>query len=141
MTLQTIASDPRKLTTLIATNLVVLAVHAASHSALSVALSDFQSLFVLLAMIIGPIIAVPLLFIRLRAGLWLLLVSMLSSFIFGFVYHLILPGVDNIFTVPPGDWKIVFQATTVLLGILEATGTLLLSLGLLKRRTTKVSGP
>ena len=139
MTLRTIASDPRKLTILVAANLAVLAVHAAAHSMLNVVLSDFQSLFVLLAMIIAPVVAVPLLFIRRRAGLLLLFLSMLSSFIFGFVYHLILPGVDNIFTVPAGDWKIVFQITTVFLGVLEAGGALFPALRLLKFRTLKIS--
>jgi len=138
MNLQTIARDPRKLTILIAANLVVLALHAASHSILGVVLSDFQSLFVLVALIIAPIIAVPLLYTRLRTGLWLLLVSMLSSFIFGFTYHIILPGVDNIFAVPSGDWKIVFQGTTVFLGLLEAVGTFLSALGLLRLRTVKI---
>ena len=139
MNLQTIASNPRKLTILIAANLAILATHAAAHSMLNVVLSDFQSLFVLVAMTIAPIITVPLLFTRRRAGLWLLLFSMLSSFIFGFAYHLILPGVDNIFTVPSGDWKLVFQVTTVLLGVLEAVGVLLPAQGLLKFRTVKIS--
>ena len=139
MNLRTIASSPRKLTILVAANLAILAVHAAAHSMLNVVLSDFQSLFVLVAMIIAPIIVVPLLFTRPRAGMWLLLVSMLLSFIFGFVYHLILPGVDNIFTVPAGDWKIIFQITTVLLGVLEAAGALLPALGLLTFRTVKIS--
>ena len=139
MNLATIASDPRKLTILVAANLAVLAVHAAAHSMLNVVLSDLQSLFVLVAMIIAPIFAVPLLSTRRGAGMWLLLVSMLSSFTFGFVYHLILPGVDNIFTVPAGDWKIVFQFTTALLGVLEAAGALLPAVGLLKFRTVKIS--
>ncbi|HZY93764.1 MAG TPA: hypothetical protein VFE98_02760 [Candidatus Bathyarchaeia archaeon] len=77
MSIQAIANEPRKLTVVVAANLAVLGVHATAHSILGVVLSDFQSLFVLLAMIIGPIVAVPLLFTHLRVGLWLLLLSML----------------------------------------------------------------
>ena len=61
-----------------------------------------------------------------RAGAWLLLVSMLGSLLFGLVYHVLLPGSDNIFTVimhePLLDGAVFFTSTAVLLVIVDGVG-------------------
>jgi len=139
LNLRTIASNSRTLSLIVLAHFVLLGIHAAAHSVLGVVLSDFQSVFVVVAMIVGPIIAVVLLYTtHRRAGMSVLLVSMLSSFVFGLFSHFLISGVDNILTVPAGDWRVVFQITTVLLGIVEAVGTLLPAIALLKTSTRQL---
>ena len=136
LNLRALASERRALSIIVLAHFVLLGVHAAAHSMLGVALSDFQSIFVVMAMIVGPVIAVILLYTtHRRVGLALLLASMLSSFIFGLLSHFIISGVDNVLTVPAGDWRFVFQITTVLLGIVEGVGTFLPATALLRNST------
>jgi hypothetical protein len=131
--LKTIASSSRTLSIVVLAHFVLLGIHAAAHSILSVVLSGFQSAFVVVAMVVAPIAAAVLLYTsHRRAGMSLLLASMLSSFMFGLFSHFIISGVDNILTVPAGDWRPVFQITTVLLGIVEAVGVLLPAIALLR---------
>jgi hypothetical protein len=136
MNLNNIANDSKVLSIIVLVHFVLLGIHAAAHSILGVVLSDFQSIFVVIAMIAGPIIAVILLYTTHRCiGMSLLLATMLSSFIFGLFSHFIIPGIDNVLTIPAGDWKPVFQVTTVLLGIVEAAGTILPAIALLRNST------
>lgn len=60
-----------------------------------------------------------------RGGAWLLLVSMLGSLLFGLVYHVILPGSDNIFSVmnDPSWGGVVFTSTAIILVIVDGVGT------------------
>ncbi len=70
LNLRTIASNSRTLSLVVLAHFVLLGIHAAAHSMLAVVLSDFQSIIVVLAMIVGPIIAVVLLYTtHRRAGL------------------------------------------------------------------------
>jgi hypothetical protein len=131
--LKTIASSSRTLSIIVLSHFVLLGIHATAHSILNVVLSDFQSAFVVVAMILSPIVAIVLLHTtHRRAGMALLLASMLSSFIFGLFSHFIFSGIDNILTIPAGEWRPIFQITTVLLGIVEAIGTLLPAIALLR---------
>jgi hypothetical protein len=139
LNLRTIATNSRTLSLIVLAHFVLLGIHAAAHSMLGVVLSDLQSIIVVLAMIVGPIVAVVLLYTtHRRAGISLLLAAMLSSFIFGLFSHFLIPGIDNILTIPTGDWRIVFQITTVLLGIVEAVGALLPAVALLKTSTRQL---
>ena len=138
MSLKTAASEPRTLSIIVLAHFVLLGVHAAAHSMLGVVLSDFQSIFVVVAMIVAPIVSVILLYANhRRGGMSLLLASMLSSFIFGLVSHFIIPGVDNILMIPAGDWRATFQVTTVLLGMVEGVGSLLPAMALLRSSERK----
>jgi hypothetical protein len=48
-------------------------------------------------------------------GAILLVGSMLGSFIFGVIYHIIIPSSDNIFTANNDLWGLLFQFTAILL--------------------------
>ena len=103
----------------------VAGLHAVAHGALGIALNLFQGAFVLGVIIAAPSAAVILLATRHAGwGALLLVVSMLASLVFGIVYHVLLPGADNMFEVGQGGWAILFQTTGPALSILEALGAL-----------------
>src|SRR5689334_11186878 len=129
---------PRFVLYLVIGHSVILGLHAAAHNVLGVQLTDFQMLFVTVAMIVVPVLAAILVWTRFQlVGSWLLLLGMLASFIFGFLSHFILSGVDNVFTVPSGDWRPVFQITTVLLGVMEIVSILLVARALTANRRAR----
>jgi hypothetical protein len=84
-----------------------------------------------LVTLVAPIVAViMLLFLNkpkiLLGGAWLLLVSMLGSLLFGLVYHMLLLGSDNIFSVTMHNFSwdsVVFISTAILLVIVDGVGT------------------
>jgi hypothetical protein len=111
-------------TTVVLVHFVLLGIHATTHSELGVGLSIFQSLFVIIVITLAPVVAAVLLWTSFRrTGAWLLLISMLASLVFGFSYHFAIPGSDNAFTMPASQWGLLFQITTVLLGVMEGVGT------------------
>ncbi len=103
----------------------VAGLHAVAHGVLQIALTPFQAAFVAGVVILAPAVAVVLLITRHAPwGALLLLASMLASLIFGIVYHVLLPGPDNMFEVGQGGWAIVFQTAGPALSVLEALGAL-----------------
>jgi hypothetical protein len=111
-------------------HIIITGVHGIAHQQLGVSISDFQSGYVFLVTLAAPIAAaVMLLFLNKpkiqRGGAWLLLVSMLGSLLFGLVYHVLLPGSDNIFMVMHNSSldSVVFTSTAILLVIVDGVGT------------------
>ena len=61
-------------------HLIVTLIHGQAHTRLGVGLSDWQNVYVLAVIVVAPLVAFALSFTRYaRAGLWLLLASMLGS--------------------------------------------------------------
>ena len=103
----------------------VAGLHSVAHGALAIALTQFQGVFVAGIIIAAPAVAAVLLITRHAGwGALLLVVSMVVSLVFGIVYHVLLPGADNMFEVGQGGWAILFQTTGPALSILEALGAL-----------------
>ena len=104
-------------------HLIVTVLHGQAHTSLGVGLSDWQNVYVLAVIVVAPLVALALSFTRYaRAGLWLLLASMLGSFIFGLCYHYIIISPDHVAHLPAGDARGLFRFTAVLLLITEAFG-------------------
>jgi hypothetical protein len=117
--------------------LVVLAhtlvngLHAIAHQQAEIGISDLQSAYVFLVIFVAPIAAAVMLSFNRpkkvqRGGAWLLLVSMLGSLLFGFAYHIVLPGSDNIFTVihgPSLNNAIFFASTAIVLVMIDGLGS------------------
>lgn len=104
-------------------HLIVNIFHGQAHTRLGVGLSNWQQLFVLGVILIAPLVALVLSFTRYRrAGVWLLLVAMLGSLIFGTVYHYIVISPDHVAHLPVGEARGLFRITAVLLLITEAFG-------------------
>jgi hypothetical protein len=115
----------------LATAVVVLSVavnllHTASHAGQHViSLPGWQLAYIAVVIYAAPVVAV-LLWTRYRlAGAWLLAASMAGSFVFGLVFHFLVSGADNVFTLPPGTWRTAFLVTAVLLLMLQMIGSLI----------------
>ena len=112
-------------------HLIVTLVHGQAHTRLGVGLSNWQNVYVLTVIVVAPLVALVASFTRyVRAGLWLLLVSMLGSLIFGFCYHYIIISPDHVAHLPVGEARGLFRVTAVLLLITEALGVLVAALAL-----------
>ena len=104
-------------------HLVVNLLHGQAHTRLAVGLSNWQQVYVLIIILLAPLVALVLVFTRYaRAGLWLLVVSMLGSFIFGACYHYVIISPDHVAHLPAGDARGLFRVTALLLLITEAFG-------------------
>jgi hypothetical protein len=113
-----------------AINVVYTASHAGQHV---MSLPSWQLAFKAVVIYAAPVVAAVLLWTTYRAtGAWLLVASMAGSLVFGFLYHFLVPGADNVFAQPPGTWRAAFVVTAVLLSSLQATGVLV-GLGVARR--------
>jgi hypothetical protein len=110
-------------------HIIINVLHGIAHQQVRVSISDFQSAYVFLVTLAAPIVAAVMLLLNnlklQRGGAWLLLASMLGSLLFGLVYHVVLPGSDNIFTVmhEPSLDSVVFTSTALLLVIVDGVGS------------------
>lgn len=112
-------------------HIIITGMHGIAHQQAGVSISDFQSAYVFLVTLAAPIAAAVMLFLNKPkiqlGGSWLLLVSMLGSLLFGLVYHVLLPGSDNIFTIimhePLLDSAVFFTSTAMLLVIVDGVGS------------------
>ena len=87
---------------------------------LDVYLPFWPNVFVVVDIIILPLVAGLLLGRRLyQVGGWLLFLSMVGAFIFGFYYHFGLESPDHVAHAPATIWGFIFQLTSVLLFIFE----------------------
>ena len=93
------------LTVLAAIHLTVVLWHGSTHAQLAVMLSRFQTLFVFGVIVIAPVLATLLLWLRLDGlALWIYSISMCAALIFGLYYHYIAISQDNVHFLPPtGD--------------------------------------
>jgi hypothetical protein len=112
-------------------HLIVTVFHGQAHTRLGVGLSAWQHSYVLTVIIVAPLVALVLVFTRFaRAALWLLLVSMLGSLIFGACYHYLIISPDHVAHLPAGDARGLFQVTATLLLVTEALGVVVAAMGL-----------
>jgi len=107
-------------------HLIINLLHGRAHTELQIGLSSFQLLFVVGVILLGPLLAMVLLWTQhQRFGLMLLTMSMAGACLFGLYYHFVLPSPDHVAHIPAGFWGEVFRITAVLLALSEALGFLL----------------
>ena len=115
-------------------HLIVNLLHGQAHTELGVGLTSWQQFYVIAVILLAPLLALLLSWTRYaRAGLWLLLGSMLGSLIFGACYHYIIVSSDHVAHLPPGDARGLFRITALLLLITEAAGVVLAAMALRTR--------
>jgi hypothetical protein len=113
-------------TVLVAAHLLINIVHGAAHQKLHVTLPPAGMLFVLIVILLGPLLALVLLWTSQKhLGLLLLTVSMAASALFGLYHHFLVRAADHVSAQPPGPAGIVFVVTAYLLFFTEAIGTTL----------------
>ena len=121
-------------TIVVLVHLVVSVLHGNAHTSLGVGLSNWQQTYVYVVILFAPLAALVMSFTpHARASLWLLLVSMLGSLVFGAAYHFVIISPDHVAHLPAGDARGMFRFTAVLLLITEAFGVLV-SAALLKQQ-------
>jgi len=104
-------------------HLVVVLLHGQAHESLRVGLNAWQNVYVLVVIVIAPLIAMLLVWTRIaRLGLWVLVLSMAGSLIFGAVYHYVIVSPDHVSHLPPGDAQGLFRMTALLLILTELFG-------------------
>ncbi len=105
-------------------HLVVSIVHGAAHAKAHVPLSRAANLFVFIVILAGPLIGLALTWSAERIGIWLILVTLAGSFVFGLVNHFVMASPDNVAHVDP-QWRPLFLTTAALLAVTEALGAAL----------------
>jgi hypothetical protein len=109
----------------VVTHALVTILHGWAHAMIPVPTTAAQATFIAAVIAIAPVVAAVLLWTPFRrAGVRLLLGSMLGSLLFGVYYHFIAEGADHVSRVPADEWGWLFQATAVLLMVTEGVGTL-----------------
>ena len=115
----------KHVTVLVVAHLLINIVHGAAHRKLHVTVPPAGMLFVIVVILLGPLLALALLWTsQKRLGLLLLTVSMAASSVFGLYHHFLVCGVDHV-SQPPGPAGIIFVVTAYLLFLTEALGALL----------------
>ena len=115
-------------------HLIVNVLHGQAHTKLDVGLSNWQQVYVIAVILLAPLLALALSFTRyFRAGLWLLLASMLGSLVFGGCYHYIIISPDHVAHLPAGDARGLFRVTALLLLITETFGVIVAAMALRAR--------
>jgi hypothetical protein len=110
-------------TVVVLSHLAVNLLHGRAHTELGVGLTSWQQFYVVVVILVAPLVALLLMWTKYsRAGLWLLLASMLGSLIFGACYHYIIVSSDHVAHLPPGEARGLFRVTALLLLITEALG-------------------
>ncbi len=110
-------------TAVVVGHLVVTVFHGVAHRALNIGLGRAGMAFVGSAVVIGPLVAMALLWTsRRRVGLVLLSASMAGSLLFGLYNHFLVMGPDNVRSVPHEASGIMFMTTAILLEVMEAIG-------------------
>jgi hypothetical protein len=98
-----IAATRVALTVLAAIHLIVTIWHGELRRELAVVLPAEQSLIAYLVSILAPLVAVGLLWMRqVRPALWLLLIALAASLVFGIYYRYVFMSADNVHHLPPG---------------------------------------
>lgn len=115
-------------------HLVVTLLHGRAHERLAVGLTTWQNAYVMTVIVIAPLIAMVLTWMRrTRLGLRVLLLSMAGSLIFGVIYHFVIVSSDHVSHLPAGDAQGVFRTTALLLIVTELFGVVVGLLGLRRR--------
>jgi hypothetical protein len=122
-------------TAVVLAHFAVVMLHGSAHTQLNVGLAPWQTAFVLIVIVIAPLLAAILIWIRFsRFGFLLLSVAMGGALIFGVYFHYLTISPDHVSHLPPGDAQGSFRLTALLLSITETIGLVTGLLG--SRRTT-----
>jgi hypothetical protein len=110
-------------TVIVVAHLLANIAHGMAHSQLHIGLSPAGTLFVGVVILVCPLLAMVLLWMRQRKiGLVLLGLSMTASMVFGLYHHFGVAGIDQVGHQGSGVWATTFAMTAWLLAITEAAG-------------------
>lgn len=104
-------------------HLAVNLLHGSAHVHYEIPLAIWQHVYIAVMIFVAPLVAGGLLLTRqLRAGAWLMMVSMAGSALFSVYFHFLLIGPDNVSSVNLNGWGFVFLGTAIFLAATEVWG-------------------
>ena len=124
-------------TWIVVLNALVLLAHSAAHVSLHIlSMTIFDDLFIGIVIMILPLVALFMIHNTHHSnwGMLLLLLTMLSSLIYGLIHHFLLPGMDNVANAGPEPWHLLFILTSYLQLPLQAVGAMISIWALLARQ-------
>ena len=108
---------------LVLVRFAVLIAHGSAHSHLSIGVTAWQEAFIAIVIFVVPLVSTIMLWTRVqKIGVTLLGLSLAGSLVFGGSYHFLIAGPDNALGHYHSHWGSVFQATAIVLVLLEAAG-------------------
>ena len=114
---------PRIAVLVVAAHTVLSLAHGVPHVAIPVSLTSWQTAFVSVVVVIAPLVALVGLWRgRLRAGAFVLAVSMAASAVFGAYFHFAVPNPDHVHSIPAGSWQTPFVVTAALTVVVDVLG-------------------
>jgi hypothetical protein len=115
---------------IVALHFLVNIAHAAAHVNLHIDMNAWQSVYILLVILLLPLVSAVLLWRRSYHGFRLLFLCMLGALLFGGYYHFVAAGPDNVASLGTHAWAPAFQVTAGLLALTEAAGVVAGAIGL-----------
>ena len=115
------------ITALVAGHLAASLWHGNLHTQLGIDLATWQTLFVVIVILIGPVVGAALVWTRYAStGLWLFFVSMLGAFVFGVYHHYMMVSADNIHYLPGANAELHhgFTISAGVIALLELVSAL-----------------
>lgn len=109
-------------TAVVLLHLAVNLVHGAAHAGAEVPVTPLQNAFIWTVILIGPLVALWMIRSGRRGGAGLLALTMAGSLLFGVANHFVIESADHVAHISSDSWRLPFQATAVLLVLLEAAG-------------------
>jgi len=104
-------------------HLAVNLLHGAAHQHYEIPMARWQHVYIAAVIFAAPLAAGGLLlWRRVVAGAWLMLLSMGGALVFGVYFHFLLIGPDNISSVNLYGWGMLFVASAFFLAAIEAWG-------------------
>jgi hypothetical protein len=100
--------------------------HGLAHVHVPVPLTELQTVFVWVVILVVPFVGAGLLWSRwARVGAWLIAAAMFASLVFGVLNHFVLDSPDYVMHVPEHEWRHAFVLSAALVAVTEAVGTVL----------------
>jgi hypothetical protein len=114
-------------TALVVVHLVATLWHGDAHAQLGIDLPPEKNLFVYTVILLAPLVAAVLVWTRhVSLGLWVFVLSMLGSLLFGAYHHYVLVSPDNIAHLPSGSpaHHVQFISSAATIALLELASAL-----------------
>ena len=102
-------------------HLVISIAHGTAHTGAHVPLSPAASLFVYAVILAGPLVGLALVWLAESLGIWVIMLTMAGSLVFGVINHFVFDSADHVSQVDP-QWRLLFATTAVLLAATEVLG-------------------
>ena len=103
-------------------HLGVVLVHTVAHLVLGIVPSPPDTVFIVAVILVGPVLALPILRFNRPLASGLLAIVMGAAFAYGVQSHFLIPGPDQVSIAASDPWTYVFVITAAILAVVELAG-------------------